>query len=231
MTYIEDIGRHEGQKVTLRGWLHARRSSGKIHFLILRDGTGFIQAVVTKQGVDEATFKAADHLSQETSLTVEGTVRADRRAPGGYELDVTNVDPRVVRVVDIKTPGSKESERNRLENLPDLRATDQLKFVICDRADYDWSRRFIAEHGLVGRCPILFSPSHEQLKAVEAQERSQQRAADIAEARYRQGVGSFLEVLDAQRQLFAVRQGLIQLRRTQWSTAAQLYKALGGEQS
>lgn len=70
----------------------------------------------------------------------------------------------------------------------------------------------------------------EQLKAVEAQERSQQRAADIAEARYRQGVGSFLEVLDAQRQLFAVRQGLIQLRRTQWSTAAQLYKALGGEE-
>jgi multidrug efflux system outer membrane protein len=70
----------------------------------------------------------------------------------------------------------------------------------------------------------------EQLKAVEAQERSQQRAADIADARYRQGVGSFLEVLDAQRQLFAVRQGLIQLRRTQWSTAAQLYKALGGEE-
>ena len=70
----------------------------------------------------------------------------------------------------------------------------------------------------------------EQLQAVEAQERSQQRAADIAEARYRQGVGSFLEVLDAQRQLFAVRQGLIQLRRTQWSTAAQLYKALGGEE-
>lgn len=71
----------------------------------------------------------------------------------------------------------------------------------------------------------------EQLKAVEAQERSQQRAADIADARYRQGVGSFLEVLDAQRQLFSVRQSLIQLRRTQWSTAAQLYKALGGEES
>jgi len=81
--------------------------------------------------------------------------------------DVTDVEPRVVRVVDIKTPGSEESERNRLENLADLRATDQLKFVICDRADYDWSRRFITEHHLVGRCPILFSPSHEQLKAVE----------------------------------------------------------------
>jgi 7-carboxy-7-deazaguanine synthase len=85
----------------------------------------------------------------------------------GGALDVTSVDARVVRVVDIKTPGSEESERNRLENLADLRATDQLKFVICDRADYDWSRSFIAEHDLVGRCPILFSPSHEQLKAVE----------------------------------------------------------------
>ena len=82
-------------------------------------------------------------------------------------LDVTSVDPRVVRVVDIKTPGSNECERNRLENLDDLRASDQLKFVICDRADYDWSRAFIAEHSLVGRCPILFSPSHEQLKAVD----------------------------------------------------------------
>lgn len=71
----------------------------------------------------------------------------------------------------------------------------------------------------------------EQLKAVEAQERSQQRAADIAEARYRQGVGSFLEVLDAQRQLFAVQQSLIQVRRAMWSAAAQLYKALGGGES
>lgn len=71
----------------------------------------------------------------------------------------------------------------------------------------------------------------EQLKAVEAQERSQQRAADIAQARYRQGVGSFLEVLDAQRQLFAVQQSLIQVRRVMWSAAAQLYKTLGGENS
>ena len=70
----------------------------------------------------------------------------------------------------------------------------------------------------------------EQLRAVEAQARSQQRAADIAEARYRQGVGSFLEVLDAQRQLFAVQQSLIQVRRGMWSAAAQLYRALGGEQ-
>jgi 7-carboxy-7-deazaguanine synthase len=85
-------------------------------------------------------------------------------------LDVTGVDPRVVRVVDVKTPGSGECERNRLANLAELRAADQLKFVICDRADYEWSRRFIDEHGLVDRCPILFSPSHEQLGAAELAE-------------------------------------------------------------
>jgi asparaginyl-tRNA synthetase len=86
--YIEDIARHEGQQVTVRGWLHNRRSSGKIHFLIVRDGTGFIQAVMSKAAVGEEAFTRADHLSQETSLSVTGTVRADKRAKGGYEIDV-----------------------------------------------------------------------------------------------------------------------------------------------
>jgi len=86
--YIEDIGRHEGEEVTLKGWLHNRRSSGKIHFLIVRDGTGFIQAVMSKAAVGDEQFTLADHLSQETSITVTGTVRADKRAPSGYEIDV-----------------------------------------------------------------------------------------------------------------------------------------------
>jgi asparaginyl-tRNA synthetase len=89
--YIEDIGNHEGQEVTIRGWLHNRRSSGKIHFLILRDGSGFIQAVMSKAAVGEEMFKAADHLSQETSVIVTGTARADTRAPSGYEIDVSNL--------------------------------------------------------------------------------------------------------------------------------------------
>jgi asparaginyl-tRNA synthetase len=89
--YIQDIAKHEGQSVTLRGWLHNRRSSGKIHFLTLRDGTGFIQCVMSKQVVGEDAFKQADHLSQETAVIVDGTVRADTRAPGGYEVDVTGV--------------------------------------------------------------------------------------------------------------------------------------------
>jgi asparaginyl-tRNA synthetase len=91
-TYIENIGRHVGQPVTIKGWLHNRRSSGKIHFLTVRDGSGFVQAIVSKQGVDDETFKRADHLSQETSLVLTGTVRADSRAPGGYEVDVTGID-------------------------------------------------------------------------------------------------------------------------------------------
>ena len=84
--YIEDIGKHEGQEVTLKGWLHNRRSSGKIHFLMLRDGTGFVQAVVSKTAVGEERFKLADHLSQETSLIVQGTVRADSRGARGSDF-------------------------------------------------------------------------------------------------------------------------------------------------
>jgi asparaginyl-tRNA synthetase len=90
--YIEDIGKHEGEEVTIKGWLHNRRSSGKIHFLILRDGSGFIQAVMSKAAVGDELFKTADHLSQETSLIVTGTARADKRAPSGFEIDVKNLE-------------------------------------------------------------------------------------------------------------------------------------------
>ncbi len=90
--YIEDIGRHEGEEVTLKGWLHNRRSSGKIHFLIVRDGTGFIQAVISRAAVGDDVFKLADHLSQETSIMVTGTARADKRAPSGFEIDVKSIE-------------------------------------------------------------------------------------------------------------------------------------------
>jgi asparaginyl-tRNA synthetase len=90
--YVEDIGKHEGEEVTLKGWLHNRRSSGKIHFLIVRDGTGFIQAVMSKATVGEELFRTADHLSQETSLVVTGTARADARARNGYEIDVKRLE-------------------------------------------------------------------------------------------------------------------------------------------
>jgi asparaginyl-tRNA synthetase len=88
----EDIARHEGEAVTIQGWLHNRRSSGKIHFLTVRDGTGFIQCVMSKQAVGEEAFTQADHLSQESAVIVHGTVRADARAKGGYEIDVTSLE-------------------------------------------------------------------------------------------------------------------------------------------
>jgi asparaginyl-tRNA synthetase len=92
---VEGVRKFEGQAVTLRGWLAARRSSGKLHFLQVRDGTGTIQCVVVKSEVPEAVFTLADHVPQESSLEVDGVVRADPRSPIGFELGVT--DLRVVQ--------------------------------------------------------------------------------------------------------------------------------------
>ena len=78
-------------------------------------------------------------------------------------LPIAGLDPRVVRVMDLKTPGSGESGRNLMANLDDLRESDQVKFVICHRADYEWSRALAEEHRLTERCQVLFSPSYEQL--------------------------------------------------------------------
>jgi 7-carboxy-7-deazaguanine synthase len=80
-------------------------------------------------------------------------------------ISIADVDPRVIRVVDVKTPGSGEERRNRYDQLALLRPEEQIKFVICDRADYDWSRDRLDALQLAGRCGVLFSPSHEQLPA------------------------------------------------------------------
>lgn len=85
-------------------------------------------------------------------------------------IDIAGVDPRVSRVLDIKTPASGEVERNRWDNLPLLTAHDQVKFVVCDRADYDWSKRIVSEHRLHARCDVLFSPSKDQVAARELAE-------------------------------------------------------------
>lgn len=85
-------------------------------------------------------------------------------------LDISAVDPRVTVVLDIKTPDSGESERNLWGNLPRLKRDDQIKFVICSRADYDWSRKVLAERHLDHLCEVLFSPSWGQLPARELAE-------------------------------------------------------------
>src|SRR5687768_6947001 len=112
-------------------------------------------------------------LAQRTCLTL-----LERLCDAGHRvsletsgaIDATPVDPRVVRVIDVKTPGSGEEARNLPANLEALRPADQLKFVICDRADYEWSRSLLRGKNLDQRCAVLFSPSHEQLPAPQLAE-------------------------------------------------------------
>jgi 7-carboxy-7-deazaguanine synthase len=93
----------------------------------------------------------------------EAGYRVSLETSGAMMIDA--VDPRVIRVVDVKTPGSHEEHRNRYDQLALLRPEEQIKFVLCDRADYEWSRDKLASMQLSQRCQVLFSPSHEQLPA------------------------------------------------------------------
>ena len=91
VTTIAEVGKHDGHSVTIRGWLYNLRESGKLLFPQFRDGSGVIQGVVPKNAVPPEVFESIKTLTQESSVIVEGKVRADKRAPGGYELDVANV--------------------------------------------------------------------------------------------------------------------------------------------
>lgn len=82
-------------------------------------------------------------------------------------IDIVDVDDRVMKVMDIKTPASQEQDKNRFENLQYINERDQIKFVICDRDDYEWARTCMDEHGIGNRCEVLLSPSYEQLDAAE----------------------------------------------------------------
>ncbi|MFZ4627115.1 MAG: asparagine--tRNA ligase [Blastocatellia bacterium] len=95
-TYILDLGRHLGEEVTLKGWLYNKRSSGKLAFLEVRDGSGLIQAVVSKKEVDEETWAAAETVTQESSIILTGVPREHPKRPGVYELDV-----RILRIVQL----------------------------------------------------------------------------------------------------------------------------------
>ncbi len=91
--YITSIAENAGDEVTLAGWVYHKTEKGKLIFIQLRDGTGTIQCVVFRKNVAEETFEAARSLTQESSVRVRGTVRADERAPSGFEIDVIAVEP------------------------------------------------------------------------------------------------------------------------------------------
>ena len=90
--YINELGRHVDEAVTVRGWVATTRSSGKIAFLVVRDGTGYLQSVFARKEVSDAVWEAFGALTQETSVAVSGKVRADPRSPGGYELTATELE-------------------------------------------------------------------------------------------------------------------------------------------
>jgi 7-carboxy-7-deazaguanine synthase len=123
---------------------------------------------VADYGVRYVTVTGGEPLAQAACLDLL-TALCDRGHEVSLEtsgaLDVGNVDMRVVKVLDFKTPASGESGRNLLANVDHLTPRDQVKLVICDRADYDWAKARLAEHDLARRCEVLFSPSYGQLEA------------------------------------------------------------------
>ena len=128
--------------------------------------------------VDEARVSRARHVcvtGGEPLAQRECTTLLKVLCEAGFEvsletsgaIDASSVDPRVARVIDVKTPGSGESRRNLDLSVHGLRAGDQLKFVVCDRADYEWSRDRVRSERLDSRCQVLFSPSYHQLPAAQ----------------------------------------------------------------
>jgi 7-carboxy-7-deazaguanine synthase len=121
---------------------------------------------VKSHGVRHVCVTGGEPLAQKGSLPLL-TALCDAGYVVSLEtsgaIDVSQVDPRVIRVLDIKTPGSAEVARNRWDNLPMLTAQDQVKFVLCSREDYDWAKDIVAKHDLPARCTVLFSPSHGQV--------------------------------------------------------------------
>jgi asparaginyl-tRNA synthetase len=98
ITTVKHLSEHVGETVTLRGWVYNKRSKGKLHFIQLRDGSGIAQCVIFIKNVDEATFEAVGGLGQESSIAISGEVKADERAPGGFEIGVSAVE--IIQSVD-----------------------------------------------------------------------------------------------------------------------------------
>src|SRR3982074_228377 len=159
---IAEVGAHEGQSVTLRGWLYNLRESGKLLFPQFRDGSGVIQGVVPKNAVTPEVFEAIKTLTQESSVIVEGKVRADKRAPGGYELDVMNVQ--VVQRVPESDPYPITPKEHGTEFLMDHRhlwvRSQRQAAILRVRAEIiKAARGFLDEQGLTLTDPPIFTPA------------------------------------------------------------------------
>ena len=161
-TTIRELGKHEGESVTLRGWLYNLRESGKLLFPIFRDGTGIVQGVLPKSAVLPEMFDAVKNLTIESSVIVQGKVRADKRAPGGYELDVSNVQ--IVQRVPEDDPYPISLKEHGIEFLMENRhlwvrsprqaATLRVRAEIIKAA-----RDYFDEHGFTLTDPPILTPA------------------------------------------------------------------------
>ncbi len=162
ITTISDIGKHEGQTVTIRGWLYNLRESGKLLFPQFRDGSGVIQGVVPKSAVPPEVFDAIKGLTQESSVIVEGKVRADRRAHGGYELDVSGVQ--VLQRVSESDPYPISLKEHGVEFLMEHRhlwvRTPRQAAILRVRAEIiKAARDFFDERGFTLTDPPILTPA------------------------------------------------------------------------
>src|SRR5438067_821131 len=162
VTTISEIGKHEGQSVTIRGWLYNLRESGKLLFPIFRDGSGTIQGVAPKNAVTPEVFNSLKNLTQESSVIVEGKVRADKRAPGGYELDVSNVQ--VVQRVPDDQPFPISLKEHGVEFLMDHRhlwvRTPRQAAILRVRAEIVKAcRDFFDDRGFTLTDPPILTPA------------------------------------------------------------------------
>jgi asparaginyl-tRNA synthetase len=156
---IDQIAKYVGQEVKMGGWLHNKRSSGKIQFLQFRDGTGFIQGVLVKKQVEPEVWETAKQLTQESSLYIWGTVRADERAPSGFELDVHKIE--VIQIAEDYPIQKKEhgvdflmDHRHLWIRSPKQRAVLKIRAEII-RAIQD----YLDQHGFTLVDPPILTPS------------------------------------------------------------------------
>src|SRR5438477_6700875 len=162
VTTIAEIGKHEGQSVTIRGWLYNLRESGKLLFPIFRDGSGTIQGVVPKNAVTPEVFNAIKGLTQESSVIVEGKVRADKRAPGGFELDVNDVQ--ILQRVAENEPFPISLKEHGVDFLMDNRhlwiRTPRQAAILRTRAEIiKAARDFFDDRGFVLTDPPILTPA------------------------------------------------------------------------
>ncbi len=162
VTTIVEVGKHEGQAVTIRGWLYNLRESGKLLFPQFRDGSGVIQGVVPKNAVAPEVFEAVKTLTQESSVIVEGKVRADKRAPSGYELDVSNVQ--VIQRVPDSEPYPITPKEHGVEFLMEHRhlwvRSQRQAAILRVRAEIiKAARDFFDERGFTLTDPPILTPA------------------------------------------------------------------------